>query len=53
MPQGWPQGFFMLDRREAGICDLAYFGLVPEAVGAGWGACSCGPRSQWGGRGRA
>jgi GNAT superfamily N-acetyltransferase len=34
---GWPQGFFMLDRREAGICDLAYFGLVPEAVGAGLG----------------
>jgi hypothetical protein len=35
--KGWPQGFFMLDWREAGICDLAYFGLVPEAVGAGLG----------------
>lgn len=35
--KGWPQGFFMLDRRKAGICDLAYFGLVPEAVGAGLG----------------
>ena len=35
--QGWPAGFFMLDRREAGICDLAYFGLVPEMVGQGYG----------------
>ena len=35
--RGWPQGFFMLDWRETGICDLAYFGMVPEAVGAGLG----------------
>jgi len=35
---GWPQGFYLLDRREAGICDLAYFGLVREAVGTGIGA---------------
>lgn len=34
---GWPQGFFQLDFRQDGICDLAYFGLVPEAVGAGIG----------------
>ena len=34
---GWPAGFFMLDRREAGRCDLAYFGLVPEAIGLGLG----------------
>ena len=34
---GWPQGFFVLDWRRAGVCDLAYFGLVPQAVGAGWG----------------
>ena len=34
---GWPAGFFMLDWREAGVCDLAYFGLVPQAVGAGLG----------------
>jgi len=38
MGQGWPQGFFMLDWREAGVCDLAYFGLVPEAVGRGLGS---------------
>lgn len=38
MGQGWPQGFFMLDAREAGVCDLAYFGLVPEAVGRGVGS---------------
>ncbi len=35
--QGWPAGFFMLDRREAGICDLAYLGLVPEVLGLGLG----------------
>ena len=34
---GWPQGFFMLDWREPGTCDLAYFGLVPQAVGKGLG----------------
>lgn len=34
---GWPGGFFLLDAREAGTCDLAYFGLVREAVGRGLG----------------
>lgn len=34
---GWPHGFFVLDSREAGRCDLAYFGLVPEAIGRGLG----------------
>lgn len=38
MSAGWPQGFFMLDWREAGTCDLAYFGLVPEAIGRGLGS---------------
>lgn len=33
MVDGWPGGFFMLDRREPGTCDLAYFGLAPEAIG--------------------
>ncbi|MBT8475607.1 MAG: GNAT family N-acetyltransferase [Alphaproteobacteria bacterium] len=37
MAQGWPHGFFMLDGREAGTCDLAYFGMVPQAVGRGLG----------------
>jgi GNAT superfamily N-acetyltransferase len=37
LKNGWPQGFFVLDWRENGICDLAYFGLVPQAVGAGLG----------------
>ena len=37
MGKGWPQGFFMLDWSDAGICDLSYFGLVPEAVGTGLG----------------
>ena len=37
MAQGWPAGFFLLDGREAGICDLAYFGLVPEVIGKGLG----------------
>lgn len=34
---GWPQGFFVLDWRAGESCDLAYFGLVPEAVGRGLG----------------
>ena len=34
---GWTAGFFMLDYRVTGICDLAYFGLVPEAIGFGYG----------------
>lgn len=34
---GWPAGFFMWDRREQGTADLAYFGLVPEAIGLGLG----------------
>ena len=37
LAHGWPHGFFLLDWREAGTCDLAYFGLVPEAVGRGLG----------------
>lgn len=37
MLDGWPGGFFMLDTRKAGVCDLAYFGLVPQAVGRGLG----------------
>jgi len=38
MRSGWPAGFFILDSREAGRCDLAYFGLVPEMVGQGLGS---------------
>ena len=34
---GWTAGFFILDSRREGICDLAYFGLVPEATGCGYG----------------
>lgn len=30
---GSPGGFFMLDARETGVCDLAYFGLAPRAIG--------------------
>jgi GNAT superfamily N-acetyltransferase len=37
MRAGWPHGFFLLDGRRAGTCDLAYFGLVPEAHGRGFG----------------
>lgn len=35
--RGWPQGFFILDWREPGECEIAIFGLVPEAVGRGLG----------------
>ena len=34
---GWPGGFFVLDASEPGTCDLAYFGLVPQAIGRGLG----------------
>ncbi|MCY3880078.1 MAG: GNAT family N-acetyltransferase [Rhodobacteraceae bacterium] len=34
---GWPQGFFVLDTRSAGICDISYFGLVKQAIGKGLG----------------
>ena len=37
MGDGWPRGFFLLDGRAPPDCDLAYFGLVPEAVGRGLG----------------
>lgn len=37
LSNGWPNGFFMLERKENTICDLAYFGLVPEAIGKGLG----------------
>jgi len=30
---GAPVGFFELDARQAGVVDLAYFGLLPEAIG--------------------
>lgn len=31
------QGFFQLDHRAPSVCDLAYFGLLPGAVGGGLG----------------
>ncbi|MEE9454334.1 MAG: GNAT family N-acetyltransferase [Paracoccaceae bacterium] len=37
MRTGWPAGFFILDARRTQECDLAYFGLVPEALGLGLG----------------
>jgi GNAT superfamily N-acetyltransferase len=30
-------GFLELDFREPPACELAFFGLVPEAIGSGWG----------------
>ena len=38
MRGGWPAGFFVLDGTEPGVVDLAYLGLVPQAVGAGLGS---------------
>jgi GNAT superfamily N-acetyltransferase len=35
MVDGWPGGFFVLDTRQSGTCDLAYFGQVPQALGRG------------------
>lgn len=37
MRDGWPHGFFVLDSRTPEVCNLAYFGLVPEAIGRGLG----------------
>ena len=34
---GVPAGYYELDRRRAGVVDLAYFGLVPERIGKGLG----------------
>lgn len=34
---GWINGFFTIDARDRPTADLAYFGLVPEAVGKGLG----------------
>jgi GNAT superfamily N-acetyltransferase len=34
---GWPHGFFVLDSRESAACNIAYFGLVPQAIGRGLG----------------
>ncbi|TYO88534.1 GNAT family N-acetyltransferase [Oceanicella actignis] len=34
---GWPGGFFVLDWREAGRCELAYFGLAEQLHGRGLG----------------
>ncbi|MGB0499269.1 MAG: hypothetical protein ACPGID_13085, partial [Rubricella sp.] len=30
-------GFYMLDTTEPGVTDIAYFGLLPQAVGRGYG----------------
>lgn len=38
MVNGWPGGFFVLDTRTRGICDLALFGLAPQAMGRGLSA---------------
>ncbi len=35
--KGGPAGFYQLDFREVGICDLSYFGLAPKLVGRGLG----------------
>ena len=34
---GWPQGFFVLDASAAEETEIALLGLVPEAVGRGYG----------------
>ncbi len=37
MGHGWPHGFFVLDWRTKDVCELAYFGLVPQVIGRGLG----------------
>jgi ribosomal protein S18 acetylase RimI-like enzyme len=36
--EGAPAGYFELDRRETGVVDMAYFGLMPDYIG-----CRLGP----------
>lgn len=45
---GWPGGFFMLDASEEPVCDLAYFGLVPQCVGKRLGRWFLGTAIQTG-----
>ncbi len=35
--RGVPAGYVELDRRDHGTCEVAYFGLFPEAIGGGLG----------------
>jgi len=35
MTGGWPGGFFLLDNTVKGVCELAFFGLAPRAIGRG------------------
>jgi GNAT superfamily N-acetyltransferase len=35
--EGAPAGYFELRRQEDGSAEIAYFGLLPEFIGRGWG----------------
>jgi GNAT superfamily N-acetyltransferase len=35
--EGAPAGYFELKRQDDGSVEIAYFGLLPEAIGRGWG----------------
>ena len=52
---GEPAGFFELDRRAAHVCNLSYFGLLPQAVGLGIGRAflAAAVREAWAGDTRA
>ncbi len=45
---GWPGGFFALDWRERGVCDLAYFGMSGDLHGRGLGKWLLGEAIQTG-----
>src|SRR5262245_57852648 len=54
---GTPVGYFELERHDDGSTEIAYFGLLPEFLGRGWGkyllteaasrAWSAGPNRVW------
>jgi GNAT superfamily N-acetyltransferase len=48
MHDGWAGGLFMLDHRDPGVCDLAYFGIAPELLGRGYGKWLLGEAIQTG-----
>jgi GNAT superfamily N-acetyltransferase len=47
--RGAPAGYFELKRSDDGSCEIAYFGLLPDFTGRGWGKylLTCAVRAAW------
>jgi GNAT superfamily N-acetyltransferase len=48
--RGAPAGYFELKRGADGDCEIAYFGLLPDFTGRGWGKylLTCAVQAAWG-----